>query len=354
MSVYAEVTATIRMIGQEMNQGEIPAHLLVRTLDSLQKIIYLIASSQQKQNIGKRFRISDELRQFYTIRCKIPQTGSYLIPLVIKPPTNSQTSLFVDYPSLSKNLNKLLMGISTANLSLINEILPDSNLRNKALRESKNLLPKVGENWQLGIATANNSEIIITEKSNSHIGEWLGIDSPEDEIMTVTGELISINFDKHTIVIRYRPTHQEIECIYLEELEDDLIENRRQLVQVTGKFTLNADGHPIKLTDVTRIEPVDLSSILLEEISDDTTKLRFKQPYRLIPYMDEESSQLFVIEDETINLHVFADNRDDLIYEINEQIVMMWNAYTKRDVDKLATDARNLREILLDRLEEIS
>ncbi|MGK7920976.1 MAG: hypothetical protein AB4080_13310 [Trichodesmium sp.] len=174
-----------------------------------------------------------------------------------------------------------------------------------------------------------------------------------DEIITVTGELISINFDKNTIVIKYPPTHQEIECVYLEELEDDLIENRRQLIQVTGKFTLNNQGHPTKLNDVTRIETVDLSSILLKEVNYGEIKLRFKQPLPLTPTIDEESSQLFVVENPDINLDVFAYTRDDLIDEINEQIIMMWHEYVKADLAELAQDAQELRRILLETLEEI-
>lgn len=354
MSVNSEVLTTIRMMGQEMDNFEVPAHLLVRTLESLQQIVYLLAAFQEKQNIGKRFRIKDELQQLYTLRCQIAQPGSYVIPLSLKPTQNSQITVFTNYQTILNKFQQLFTGISQDNSRIINDILPDSNLRNRILRELRKLTPKAGENWQLGFSAQGIDEIIITEQSNSYIDEWLNIDTPLDEIITVTGELISINFDKNTIVIKYPPTHQEIECIYVEELEDDLIENRRQLIQVTGKFTLNSQGHPTKLTDVTRIEPVDLSSILLKEVSYGETKLRFKQPLRLTPTIDEESSQLFVAENSEINLDVFAYTRYDLIHEINEQIILMWDEYVKAELEELAEDAQELRIILLDTLEEIN
>jgi hypothetical protein len=185
------------------------------------------------------------------------------------------------------------------------------------------------------------------------IDDWLTQDTPDDAVLTVTGELIRIDFDKQLVVLRYPPTRQEIECIYLEELEDSMIENRRQMIQVTGEFTLDADGHPTKLTDVTRIEPVDISPINIREVSRGDKKLRLKIPLFLTPKLDEETQQLLVAEEPQIGLHVFAYTRDELIHEINEQMIMMWDEYVNVDVDELASDAQRLRETLLRRLEEV-
>jgi len=182
--------------------------------------------------------------------------------------------------------------------------------------------------------------------------EWLAQDTLEDAVMTVTGELIRIDFDKRIVVLRYPPSHQEIECIYLEDLEDSMIENRRQKIQVTGQFTLDADGHPIKLTDITRIEPVDLSPIPIREILWHNKKLRFKTPFLLTPKMDDDTEQLYIVEEPEIGLHVFSYTREDLIHEINEQLAMLWEEYAVT-TDELATDARTLQAKLLATLEEV-
>ncbi len=132
-----------------------------------------------------------------------------------------------------------------------------------------------------------------------------------------------------------------------------MIENRRQMIQVTGKFTLDADGHPTKLTDVTRVEPVDLSPINIREIQTHDKKLRLKTPLFLTPEMDEETKQLLVIEESQISLHVFAYTRNELIHEINQQLLMMWDEYLNVSIDELALDAQKLREILFEKIEEV-
>jgi hypothetical protein len=131
-----------------------------------------------------------------------------------------------------------------------------------------------------------------------------------------------------------------------------MIENRRQKIQVTGQFTLDADGHPIKLTDVTRIEPVDLSPIMIREIPWHNKKLHLKMPLLLTPQMDDDTEQLYIVEEPEIGLHVFSYTREDLIHEINEQLAMLWEEYAVT-TDELATDARTLQAKLLATLEEV-
>lgn len=345
-----EAKATIRLKGQEMENCEVPIEILVRVLGGLQQIIYLLATVEEKGTVKQRFKVPLERQQRYTLRASIPQPGSYTLPIVLNSDFNSQLG---NPTEIMKKLENFLSSLIDSNFKQTQDIFPDSKLRNRALLESKRILPRAGENWSLGFSRLDKPELSLTNKSTTSINEWLNQDSSEDAVMTVTGELIRIYFDKRTVVLKYPPTHHEIECFYLEELEDSMIENRRQLIQVTGEFTLDADGHPTKLTDVTRIEPVELSPIILREISWLGRKFNFKNPLRLTPTMDEDTSQLFVVEEPSIGIHVFAYTRDDLINEINEQILMMWDEYAQANVEDLASDAQHLRKQLLNQIEEV-
>ncbi|MUG94994.1 hypothetical protein F7734_22575 [Scytonema sp. UIC 10036] len=341
-----EAKVLIRMSGQEI-ENEIPVNILVRVLDGMQQIVYLLATAREKRSVGQRFRVPAEMQQLYSLRASIPQPGSYAVPVMLP---SDPSSLDV-----MRNLESFLSCLSDFNFNYIQDIIPDSKLRNRALRETRRFLPKADETWQLAFSRDGSAkELTLTHKSIDAINTWLTQDIPEDAVMTLTGELIRIDFDKHLVVLRYPPTHQEIECIYREELEDSMIENRRQMIQVTGQFTLNDEGHPIKLTDVTRIEFLDLSPINIREISREDRKLRLKMHLVLTPEMDEESKQLLVVEEPQIGLHVFAYTRDELIHEINDQIFMMWDEYASADSDELELDARQLRESLLEKLEEVS
>lgn len=349
-----EAKAIIRMSGQEMENFEVPIDILVRVLAGLQQIVYLLATVQEKRSVGQRFRVSIEMQQLYSLRASIPQAGSYAIPVLLKPEINSQPSILGNYTEIMLNLEGFFSSLNSSDFNQAQDIFPDSKLRNRALRETRKFLPKADELWQLGFSRSDSDgELTLNNKVIAHIDNWLTQDTPEDTVMTVTGELIRIDFDKRLVVLRYPPTHQEIECIYLEELEDSMIENRRQMIQVTGQFTLDADGHPIKLTDVTRIEPVDLSPINIREVTGHDKKLRLIMPLLLTPELDEETKQLLVVEEPQIGLHVFAYTRDELIHEINEQMLMMWDEYVNVSEDDLASDAQELQRKLLLKIKEV-
>jgi predicted RNase H-like HicB family nuclease len=154
-------------------------------------------------------------------------------------------------------------------------------------------------------------------------------------------------------VLRYPPTRTEIECVYVDELEETMIENRRGPIQATGQFTLDDEGNPTKLTNVTQLEPVDLSPISLKRVSWQGREFRFRQPLILQPNLDE-SSQYYVVESPDLTLLAYAPTREQLLQEIAEQIAFMWDAYVNESEDQLAPDALRLRQRLSEDVLEIS
>lgn len=353
MSETTEATGEIRLTGQDMEHFEVPALILVRVLGGLQQIVYLLAATQEDVTINQRFRLSSDIQQRYTLRCQVPQAGSYAIPITLKPNTDSQLSFLTEHQKILDDVRQFLLSLSDSGLANIKDYFPDHRFRNLALREARKFLPKADENWSLGFSVVGKEEVFVTNKSINFIDEHLTQDTLEDEIMTVTGELVKIDFEKRVISLKYSANHREIECIYLEELENSLIENRRQMIQVTGKFTIDNKGNLSKLTDVSRIEPLDLSYIRIQEVAFDSKKLIFNTPLVLQPQLDEESKQLLMVEDSNIGLDVFAYTREDLIHEINDQVIMMWEEYAQADSNVLASDARQLQKKLLNAIKEV-
>lgn len=89
-----------------------------------------------------------------------------------------------------------------------------------------------------------------------------------------------------------------------------------------------------------------LSSIKIESVAN----LKFKVPLILEPQLDE-SEQLISVKDPSIGLDVWAWNKEDLILEIHEQILMLWKEYAMANPENLTSDACNLKEKLLNAIE---
>ena len=171
--------------------------------------------------------------------------------------------------------------------------------------------------------------------------------------MTVTGELIRINFDENKLFIRIPVTARQLECSYLPETEVDLLESRRGLIQVTGEFVIDETGHPLRLTAVNRIEPVDLSPLVFSRLEYQGTVLETKSPLEITPSLDDESQQFYIASDESLDLHAFAETRDSLVGEIAQHVVFAWIAYTNEQPDRLAPKAAELAESLRQRFVEV-
>lgn len=123
-------------------------------------------------------------------------------------------------------------------------------------------------------------------------------------------------------------------------------------VQVTGRFTLDADGHPKSLTDVTRIEPVDLSALTFEAVEQSGRQLNISPPLMLEPALDEESKQLLVVSDDFLNIHIYAQTREQLADDLVSELFFLWDEYALEDANNLTQKARQLRENLLRRCKE--
>ena len=117
---------------------------------------------------------------------------------------------------------------------------------------------------------------------------------------------------------------------------------------------LDNKGNPIRMTDVSRIEPVDLSPIELNRFEWNGRTLLADHSVEFHPKLDEETNQLYIIEDETLNLHVFASTRQALLEELSEQIVFIWDAYANEVPEKLTKSAQQLRLLYKKHFQEIN
>lgn len=348
------ISAKIRLTNDEEGMHEVPADVLVRALAGMQQLVYVIATAQEQRTVKSRLRVPQEIQQRYSLSCQLPQPGSYAMPIALGT-GKTDPSLFTNYKRLLSTAEGILRAIQQGNLDGVFEVLPDSKLRNRALREVRKLLPKPGEGWRFGFQRGDGPEVLLSsDTAIATIDRELTQDSPEDTVMTVTGELIRIDFDKRTVVLRYPPTHTEIECVYVEELEETMIENRWGLIQATGQFTLDQEGNPVKLSNVTRLQPIDLSPITLRSAHWSDRVFRFSEPLVLQPELDEESQQLYVVEEPSLTLVAYARTREQLLQEINEQVALIWDEYVQAEDETLALDALELKQRFLGVCKELS
>jgi hypothetical protein len=349
-AMLASESAEMRLSGAATEQNSVPSDVLVRTLASFQQLVYIMASDEEHKTVDKRFRIASDIEQNYKLMCEIPKAGSYSVPLTLPAPQLAIPGL----PDIFDRVYDFLSAVAEGDMAKVERSFKDSGFVKRGLQEAKRLLPSADDSWIFGFKSKNKTtEIKLGKNSVKPIEDYLTRkNTPTESVTTITGELVKIDFDERKVFLRYPPTAQEIQCIYSDDLEDEMLENRRQYIQVTGKFTLNASNEPIKLTDVTLIEPLDLSVMRLSEVSHGGKKYRFKPSLQVTPELEPDEKQHLIVTHPGFDLLVYGRTREELVAEIAFQAKILWQEYALCPDEELAPEAKVLKDYVLAHMEQ--
>jgi len=339
------------VFGEEADTQGVSSEVVVRAISGLQNLAYQLGAIGEQKDLNERLRLPDEIRAKYTVLISGLVKNCLAIPFDLVD-TRTQRSLDTDekHQCILGMISELFGAVSENAVSRLYNIIPDSRWRERVANTMTDMLPRPGDRWKLGIALRGKPEVNVGVKESGSLRAITRQAFIEEEQLTVTGTLIKVDFEGNRLWLKHPVTKKEIECSYLPEIEDELLSARRDLVQVTGSFVMDNDGTPKRLSDIVKIEPVDLSPIIIDAFEYDDYKLVISPALELQPFMDEESKQLMVVEDESINLDVFAYTRDELLDEVRSCIRFLWEAYVIDDATELSKDASELRSKLIARI----
>jgi hypothetical protein len=159
-----EASANIRFTNDDAGTHKVPADVLARAVSGMQQLAYLIGAAQEQKTIGIRFRLSQEIEQRYRISCELSRPGSYVVPISLGS-DDVDMSLFTSYSELLSKIEILFAAIQQGNSDQLLDVFPDGKLRNRALREVRKLLPKLGEGWKFGFQHGSNAEVLLAPDS---------------------------------------------------------------------------------------------------------------------------------------------------------------------------------------------
>jgi hypothetical protein len=337
----------IRIFDIDDEDHTVPADILINVLKHLQQSVFLIAMDNENSNISERARPSADIKKKYTLRCSIPKSGSYDLPLTLG---DISGDLFAPekISLVAQNLESAFDAVASGAIKIFNNLFHSIDCRNRVAESIKNLLPKAGENWKVGFSRpskVSKPEIVLSAAIHKHIQEMIRPIESEVVPQAVNGYLHAMDFAKRSITILHPITQKHLNCFYDESLEIELVESRRELVQVTGTVILDNADEIKEIVDVESIVPVDLSDFVIESVPFKAGILTLKTPLVLKPTLNE-SKQLLCIEHESLGINVFAFTREKLLDELNEQIAALWIEYVLEDDAKLTPSAVELKRHL--------
>ena len=330
----------------------VPAAVLVQILQNAQQAFELIGVHVEGRSINQRVRVSAATSQRFHLICQLPEPGCYALPVTV----GSTTELF-DVEQAGKAFgifHDLMARISDRSTTGLADILPDERVRRRVLESVKGMAPRADAKWTLALHDAGDATFATFDVHTiPFVREILVPAAQREAARVVTGELKNIDFIEHKLTIIYPPTSKELECLYDEALEDLLYERRRDLIQVTGRVLLDDQGAPKKIIDVSDIRDVDLSPLEVSTVRHGALSLRVAPTLSLEPGLDE-GKQLLCLDFPEFDLSVFSATREGLLAELHEHLAMLWQEYALAPDSELDAPARQLKQALLARLNEVT
>ena len=346
----------IRIFGQSDDEHSVSVDILTGILQGLQRAVYAIAKDEEQAHLTSS-NLPKEFKQRYLIRCKIPQSGSYALPIEFgvddRRFSECSTCEFVN--NVGDKLQACFHALSEETPAGFNAIKTPL-LRKQVLNAFRSILPKAGAKWQLGISGSRFSqELQYTGKTGKVLKRFVDHHFSQENVtlQTVTGYLVAMDFDKRLIVLKYPSTETELECYYNDDLEVELFENRRELLQITGIVTYQNDREtPKKIADVDDIQFLDLSDFTLDSFVADRKELYFHESLVLTPGLTE-SCQFMTLRDEKLGIDVIAQTREELYEELLGELQMLWTTCAMQDDVKLGEEFLKQKKHLLAAIKEV-
>lgn len=346
----SERTMTIQFTGRADDAHKVPASVLNQVLTGLQRSIHLLAMQHQEIEIRRKERISSELEDKYVLFCEPPEPGSFRIRASLGDPLSD---LFAasDIQAVSERLQDFCIAAQQRDEHTIRSIMPDRSRRKRLLEALGKTVPKSSTGIHVNLAW-NGKPFLESQNLEPALKGLMPITATAEEIQTVTGRLIRIDFEERKVTIQYRPSEREMECFYEESVEEMLLGRPRELIQVTGVIRLDENGQPKKIVDVQLIRELDLSRFYRESFRTPTSVLLFEPPLVLEPELVEDE-QLISLKHETLGIDVVAPTIEELSECLDAEVLMLWRNYALADDAILSPKSLELKRNLLSRIKEV-
>lgn len=295
-----------------------PAEDWARVLGALQRLVQaLVLGAQPGSRVNAEFKRKHELRA-----AGVGPDGAMAMTLGPRQ-LAFDLQLGTSPAEVQAQLGRLVGAIAEASPDTLAMLYPEPAVRRRVLGEAQKLLPKAPERWALALTLGAAPAVRLGPGEARWVESQRQALAPSGPLMmTVTGELVGVDFERGTYSLRYAPTGRILDGRYAPEEEVSLLKSRRKLVHVTGEFVLDEDDHPIRLKRSVRVALADLSPVVLETIqTEDGQAYALVPPLHLVPVMDGETQQLYEVADEALDLHVTAPTREQLEAEVRQAVL---------------------------------
>ncbi len=337
-------------------EHSLPADVLVKSLRQVQHIVYLLAKLHRGDEHGQRVRFSYDLTQRFALICRMPEAGSYALPVDIGDlsvqafPGNGGDD--GDIVEVSELFHRVSRAVNAGDFPSLCREIPDNSYRKSLIKAYKKTQPPKRSGIAFSIEDYKHRKLFDESDSTDAFAK---LDSRSEESDSrnipayVTGTLVRIDFKGRRLQMKLLSGHI-LRVSYSNKCEFDLPDHPRELIQAHGNVTYDEYGTPTSLTCVDRIVEVDKSPIEIREVVFGGAHYRADPPLRFEVSFNPED-QLYDLDGE-FDINLSAETRPQLKDDLDDSLAMLWAEYAQEDRSRLSPKAQDLRNEILGRFRE--
>ena len=326
----------------------VPAPVLVDSVASIQRVVYLLAKFTRGEELGQRAAFSRALREAFALQCRVPEPASYALPFEIgsaahSPPGSGEAD------HVRRLFRRVTAAVGEGDADGVRALVPDPRYLDCLSDAYRKATPPPRSGVSYSLEDHQRRTILDGRKTAATLDVLRGHAEPEQLVRedTISGTLAGMDFDVHRIRLT-RPDGKSVSAYYDEESELPLIEHRRGWIELTGDVLYDAHGRALSVTHARNFVVLDEDTIELRNVNLYDVAYRASPPLRFKVRYDPRD-ELYDLDGE-FGISVSASSRSDLDDELQEALSMLWIEYGEESPDRLSPKAQRLRTDLRKRL----
>lgn len=335
--------------GQADVDGSVPAPVLFKALEGLQRLVHLLAMRREGRELNKRARPSSDIQRRYSLLCLPPREGSYISPMMIGG-VKGDLLADADQEEISSELTRVLEAASSGDAELLDRAIPDPTYRRFMFEALEALVPPEQTGLELQVRR-NGSELFVASRARPAILRKRRPASAAQIWGVIIGKLIDIDFASSRFGLLHQPTGRRVECSYEPSVEEMLLNHPLDLIQVSGVIERDQQGLPLRVVEADEISDVDDSPYTIDGFSLDNRFYRARRKIEVQPRFEDETQQ-FVANIDEFGIDAFADTREELESAVAGELRFLWERFALAGDDDLTESAQSLKRALLNAFSE--
>ena len=178
----------------------VPAPVLVDSVASIQRVVYLLAKFTRREELGQRASFSLALREAFALQCRVPEPGSYAMPFEIgraadSPPVAGEAD------EVRRLFRRVTTAVGEGNVDVVRALVPDRRYLDCLGDAYRKAAPPPRSGVSFWLEDHRRRTILDSRRMEAAFDNLRGRIGRKQRVRedTISGMLVGMDFDERRI-----------------------------------------------------------------------------------------------------------------------------------------------------------